>query len=333
MKFLLLIVYLFSATTVFAQFTMQTHNAGWVQVQSYNGKTTEEVKIIRFHLNGESSVIPAGWSLQAKLNGPVTNSANMSFPVDKIKLRINKIQVQNGLSPTIGQIGAINSPVAMNLFNVPLIPNSPLPLTPSPHYQQYQIYYDIIIDGGAYLQNYKSWQNYTLNFIFTVTNTANATIATWQSPIDMQVYPTDNPPIEDTYSLSIQGGAKNVVLEFKTMQDYTQGVEVEYPKALSVVSNTDYVLSVRASHPEMYSQNNSLSVDVIKLKIKDTNNETPQGTITLSAFDQSVLSTSNPTLQPRLFDINYFTVPNNHTIIQAPSDNYSTTLFYTLTPQ
>ncbi len=331
-KWLFLIFYLASAGAAFAQFTTQAHNTGWVEVQSYNGVTAQEGKIIRFHLNNNTS-IPAGWSLLARLNGPVTNSENMNFPIDKIKLKIHKIETQSGTPPTIEQIGANNSAVPMSLFNVGLIPNSPLLLQPPQFYEQYVLFYDIIVEGGAYLTNYKSWQNYTLNFIFTVIDQSNTVISNASSSIQMRIYPNDNPPIEETYSLSIQGSAKNVNLEFKTMQDYTQGVQIEYPNALSVISNTDYVLSVRASHPEMYSQNNSLPVDAIKLSIQDANDTNIQGTITLSAFEQPILTTGNPSLQPRLFDLKYFTTPNDPTIIQAPSDNYSTTLFYTLTPQ
>ena len=71
----------------------------------------------------------------------------------------------------------------------------------------------------------------------------------------------------------------------------------------------------------------------MSLEIRDPNNSGVGGTIALSENAQTVFSATNSTNNPRLFNIRYFTQPNDERMMNAEPANYETTLMYTLVPQ
>ena len=194
--------------------------------------------------------------------------------------------------------------------------------------------FDVIIEGGSYLENLSSWNQYSMALTFSVLRANQATVLT-ESSTDalMRIRPNDTPPSGPTYGIEIKSNARNGLLEFKTITDYVNGVSQTYDNGLSIVSTTSYAVQVRSLKTNFESGSNTLPVNAVSLEIKDPNNSGVGGTIPLSENAQTVFSTTNLNNQARLFNIRYFTQPNDERMLQAKPASYETTLMYTLVPQ
>src|SRR5690606_11892043 len=121
----------------------------------------------------------------------------------------------------------------------PIIPNSQYAIrTGSQHLNNNQLRFsfDIIVEGGSYLEQLKSWQNYVMNMEFTFTSSVVNPSKT-NRVIQFQIHPDDTPPIAPTYGIQINSNARNGLLEFKTLSDYVNGVSQTYPNGLLVTAN------------------------------------------------------------------------------------------------
>lgn len=204
------------------------------------------------------------------------------------------------------------------------------------YYKKYTFDFDILIEGGDYLENLKTYSQYILSLTFSVLGANDKPLTESTSQVGMQIYPTDMPPTEPTYGIEINSNAKNGLLELKSVTDYVNGVEQVYENGLTIISKTPYQVQVRSLTSYFEADNNlTLPISTVRLQIQDPNNSGVGGTITLSEGLQTVFNATNQGngKKPRDFNLRYFTQPNDERMINAKPASYKATLMYTLMPQ
>lgn len=304
--------------------------AQFINVDSYAGKVSLKEFSLQIAIT-TNNVNISDWGLQVKLNGDIRNSEGKVFDPSKIKIRINEI---TSPGPTKAQIGAIEEPVLSQQPRV-IIPKSlaPLRTTAQEYHKQFVINFDIIIEGGSYLQALKSNRHYPLNLSFLIIKD-NVAISTATTTDQIQVNPSGTPPVDPVYSIQVNSDAINGKLEFKSISDYVNGVSQNYDNGLSVVSNTPYALQVKAQSAAFESLDGSIPLNTVSLNLKAVNNGSIVGTVQLSNANQTIINNvTNTGTQARAFDIRYFTSPNDVRLQNAKPDTYKTTLIYTMIPQ
>lgn len=271
------------------------------------------------------------WGLQVKVLGDIRNSEGKVFDHSKLKIRVNDV---TSPGPTKAQLGSLEEPVLSQQSRV-IIPKALAPIftTSQEYYKQFVITFDILIEGGAYLQALTSENHYPLNLAFSIVKN-NVSISTATTTDQIHVHPSGTPPLAPVYSIQINNNASNGLLEFRSISDYVNGVSQTYGNGLTVISSTPYALQVKAQTSAFESLNNSLPLNTVSLNLKAVNNTSVTGTVPLSNAAQTIInSVMNTGTQPRAFDIRYFTSPNDTRLQNAKPDTYKTTLIYTMIPQ
>jgi len=307
--------------------------AGYMPIHTYNGIEFKNHYILQIDVNGNVNL--PNWYLTVRVNKPIKNSESKTLDPSKVSIRLNNISGDS--APSIQEIGTSIRPIPLSLAEVPIIEYSKAPIeSESKKYKQIRISFDIIIAAGSYLEALKSWQNYSMDLSFILSNATRQLVSQTTREFQMQIYPSGTPPIDPiTPQLGIQvnANARNGLLEFKTISDYVNGVSQSYQNGLAITANTPYAVQVKAINAKLIAESNTLPVNAVSLAIKDPNNLTIGGTIALSENTQTIFNATNSTTQPRLFDIRYFTQPNDQRMLNAKPANYQTTLTYTLIPQ
>lgn len=333
-KTILLFCLLLSAFKSHAQIDLNAYSGGYIPVTSYNGVTRSNFTTVQVNLNGNSNL--ENWTLSVRFPNPIVTSGGVNFPIDKLKMRINHIEgSMQGSTPSITSMGADPSIIPMQMTDVSLIRNSPLKLyTPQGGYNQLKIIYDIIVEGGAYLKDFNQSQISSIPCIVTLKNgSGNIVHQTSFNNYSLHFILSDNPPIDNTYSIETSATAKNSFLEFKTISDYVNGAQVQYEKALKIISSTPYSIQVRSTSNQLSSSRSELPISIVQLSLIDSNNFSTLGNIGLSNSSQTLYNSNKAAKQPQYFDLRYFTKPRDERLLEAKPDTYTTTLIYTLTPQ
>ena len=323
-------ILLLTIQKVNAQVTSSGQNS-YVSLSSYQGVTLNRAYGFMLHIRGYETKYE-GWSLAVRANPDIINDEGKVMDPAKISLRMNTIEGER--FPTMAQIGANKTPIPLDYSNRFFIQNSPYAIQQinGKDYAQWSFFFDLIIAGGAYLEKLQSYKEYILNTTFLVLDKNNQVVTQITIPIRMMIYPQGVPPSEPTYGIQVNSSARNGLLELKTMRDYIEGVSQTYKDGLSVTSTTNYSIEVRSLKNNFEAGNNTLPVNAVSLELKDSRNN-GGGTIVLSESTQTVFNTTATGKQARLFDIRYFTTPNDERLINATPASYQTTLMYTLVPQ
>ncbi|MEG0696393.1 hypothetical protein [Algoriella sp.] len=326
--------FLMTSLFVSAQFTLNSHNNGWVQVNGSSGVTVKNVVVNQLQMNGPLNI--KNWSIVGRVVSPIVNSEKKEFPVGKLKLQFNTYTAEQYYAenyPTINQIGVIQNTIAMSFTPVYFIRNSPLVINPpSGRFGSLKLNYDIIIEAGTYLNSLKSWNNYPIRLEFSLLNEFGNVISTGQFSIDMQISPSGNYDPAPTVSIAVDGSASNGELIFKTMQDYKNGVKKEYPNGLIVSSDTPYDIQVSSLSQYLQSSTSgNLDLNSVKVQLKDSDTNKLSNTVSLSNYNQSLISNSSKTASKK-YTIIYSTTPSDSKILNSKPGNYAATLLYTITP-
>jgi hypothetical protein len=334
--FLCFFIALFSNHSLSAQISLVNGGGGgYTEVRSYQGVTMPNHYILQMDINGENVNI-SNWSVSVRVKKPIKNSEGKILDPSKVSLQLNTISARRGAPPTIPQVGAIIGKIPLSLTDVPIIPSSQYPIKTganSENNNQIWFSFDIIVEGGRYLEQLKSWNQYPMELEFTF-KSAHANPFPTNRLIEFQIYPNDTPPVEPVYSIQVNNDATNGKLEFKSISDYVNGVSQTYANGLSVVSNTPYALQVKAQSSAFESLDNGIPLNTVNLNVKAVNNNSVAGTVQLSNVEQTIIgSVINSGTQVRAFDIRYFTSPNDTRLQNAKPDTYKTTLIYTMIPQ
>ena len=303
-------------------------NSNWIGLSSYNGSTT--VNAFRFSINirGENINYP-NWSLVVRANSPITNSEGKIFDPSKISIRIN--QVTGG--PTLTELGANQTPIPLSFNDKYIINRSSFPLKngKGEYYKKYTFDFDIIIAGGSYLENLKTYQQYLMSLTFSVLG-ANDKVVTESSPsVSMQIYPDDAPPSGPEFGFEVFADAS---LNFNVPEDYTRKVESSEESWLKVTSkDKGYTVNVQTSD-SYFEGESDIPVGVVSMQVEDKIGSRTGPEIALKNSGQTVFNGNATGSEPRKLDVRYFISPDNAKglAIYKPG-NYVTRLTYTLLPQ
>ena len=151
------------------------------------------------------------------------------------------------------------------------------------------------------------------------------------------------PPVQNSFSLTVNGGARNGTLTLQSRSDYENGASVTYNNGLTVKTNAPYQVTVNASAgtPHFSYQNNTIDLDVLNVKLATTaSGVTNLNTVTLTTGQQVIAkgpSTNNNNVS---FDVGYsINLAQKDKLLYAYKDKqqsettYTTTLQYTILAQ
>ena len=326
----------------FSQVSFTSWVNSYLQINSYNGNTNPDAYTVTFAGNGNLNV--PHWKLSARLKqNIVSEDGKFTIPSNKISFQPISTtgQAYPNPVPTFSQIGAPLNVFLQDNSESFLIPNSNAPIYNNPQtpngYYNLQLKYALTLLGGSYLGSFPAWTRFIAPIEFTAYDQNNVIIGKMSHDFQFQIGNiTDAPPPADILSLKINMNAANGLLEFKTMQDYTNGTSVTYTDGLSVTTNSNFQIKVRSLQSNLQSAaGNSIPVEVINLTLGTTTSNANQRIfpIVLSAANQTLVQGNSTNNTPYRFDIKYFTLPQDIRLINAKSDNYTTTLQYEITPQ
>lgn len=332
----LLIVLLISSTFLSAQeFRMSSYGSNWIPVNSSAGVTIKD--FLKIQLDVQSRTDYKNWSIVARVISPIKNGDNKEFPVNKLKFKFGSYTTQQYYSnnyPTTAKLGAVQGDITMNFTRSYFIKNSQVSTNTNGQYGSMLLNYDLIIEGGNYLNDLKSWNNYNIQVEITLLDGSGNTISSLvASTFSMQISPQGNYPNTPSFSISVDGSAVNGELVFSTMSDYVNGVRKEYQNGLNVSSDTPCEIQVSSQNPYLSSSSSdNLDLNSVRIQLRDTQTNRLSNEVQLSTYNQTLL-TSSQAISGKKYTIIYSTAASDQKIMNSKSGNYSTTLLYTISPQ
>ncbi len=336
-KFLFAVLAILIGGVGAAQTTIGPYNTGWLPVNSYSGATSNNLIFIPFHINSNQGNQMKRWSLTFRVANPIVNSEGKVFPAEKLSFKLASITGsqanEDGKLPSIANLQPLTNNIPYQFSNSFLVNNSPYSLQMKQYFNM-NMQYDVAVEGGAYLDTYKSWQNYTVNLVIELWNSKMETMDSKTVSFQMQVYPSGVPPQPVQNSIIIDGAAKNVLLEFKTPADYANGVSKTLSRAVSVTSSTGYSVTVQSMYQNLTtSSNQQLPVNLIRMISRDHSTQAVTGNVVLSTASQSVANSNTAATEPRFFDLTYATQGGENSFFNRSYEQYSGTLIFSLIPQ
>ncbi|CAD7797463.1 hypothetical protein CHRY9390_00173 [Chryseobacterium aquaeductus] len=332
---------LFFCTLVSAQVSFTSWTNSYLQINSYNGNTNPDAYTVTFAANGNLNM--PHWRLSARLKQNIT-SGNGQYTIPANKVSFQPIsstgQAYPNPIPSISEIGIPLNVVLQNNDEVFLVPQSNVPFYNAPAqpngYYNLQLKYAMSVLGGSYLGSFPAWTTFYAPIEFTAYDQYNSIIGKISHTFQFQIGSiTGTPPIVDEMSLKVNMNAANGILEFKSMQDYTNGTSVTYSNGLMVTSSSNFQIKVRSLQNELISASgNTIPVGVIHLVLFPTStvNQTIFP-ITLSLSNQTLAKATSSSQSSYNYDIKYFTTAQDERLINAKPEDYSTTLQYEIVPQ
>lgn len=321
----------------------------YVAVTDYAGFTSPpQAGKFMIHLDGNSINLP-NWSLKAKINSPIyagePNVGGIPFPAEKIRIRFTS---DNGTSPTLSEIRPPMSPIPLAAgVETPLIARSlaPLQTGSNQHYLAIEIYYEISIEGGAYLDQMMNKNPYHhMKYQFPITFTLydgsgralNADIKNTQIHILPQLSGSPG-PTEPAFSLEIIGNARDGSLNFTNLEHYLLGASVNYADAVKVNSKTAFELTVKSQQPHFaQASGETLPIDILQVELHNGSASPAHAqyrTVTLTTTPNMLMYSGTGSQQSMFMDLQYKTLANDQRLIQASSGKYSGVLVYELVPR
>ena len=332
---------------VSAQISSIASREYWIDVDSYNGFITNSAFKYQINLNGVD-LNYSNWYLAVSVDSPITNGEGKTIDPSKISIRINDIKgLGKTVAPTIPDLGIVNTPKLLINNNAYIVENSNFSLKTGGDHdnnKQYVFYFDIIVEGGEYLEELKSWNKYFLSLTFSVLASDKATVLTKHSVnTDFRIYPKDTPPSGPDFGFEVHADA---TLNFTAPEHYTKRVENELSNSwVNITSkNSGYVISVKASNPnfdliENYSGvegDSAIPVNMVNVKIDEGSSGygNTTGVKSLTSTAAQTLFKGNKNKDPQKLPVRYFINKGNAEKLATKSPGvYTTTLMYTLTPQ
>lgn len=333
-KLLFVIAFITSSLLLSQSFArLNSHNTGWAPVDTYGGTRIKNLIVLFIEAQGSESLQMDTWSVTYRVNGPIYNGIK-NFPPEKIKFQFNNltsIGPGNGTPPSASSLNLNTGILPFQISESYFVNRSPYNLGFF-KYSSMNLNYDVIIDGGAYLEEYKSWNNFYVNLIMELRNRNGVVMTQVPVSFEMRIMPTDTPPQTPTYGIQFDARAKNVLLEFKTASDYANGVSKTLMKAFSTFSSTPYVVRINTLSSNLTSSSNkTLPVSAVQLSVKD-NLGGGLTNVNLSSSPQTVLSNAAHSAT-KFFDTTFSTRAGDTTFLNNSSEQYSGTLVFTMIPQ
>ncbi|GEM_PF-1536727 len=347
-RIVLFLIFFIVTTPLFKAQAVQIapYNTGWLPVDTYDGTRVNNLIQIPIHLSSSQGFQMNQWTLSFRVIGPITNGTQTISAADigKLKFQINSVTSQgspnandNNQIANAGTLGLITAKIPFSTALTNFVANSSYDLTIRNRYFQINLGYAVEIEGGAYLEQYKSWDNYRVNLALEIRNRKNEILPTGQPSLisfDMRIMPPGIPPGSEQFSLLLAPAATNVQLEFQTPSDYANGVSKTQIKAASIISNTPYFVQVHTLSSELSSPSNTLSFNTVKLSMADNLTGLYSPGVNLSPTNQVLYSNSAHTIS-KWYDLKYEITPPTGPIgfFNKPYETYSGTVIFTITPQ
>lgn len=333
-KIFYLLFLIIGQTICFSQFTILGNNKGGLLINSTNGGVVPNVIDIQLHMSGNVNYDYPNWSIIGKVTSPIRNSENKIFPVDKMKLRYRGHRTEqyfSEINPNVNQIGANQSLIPMDLSPKYFVQNSSLNATvPTGKYGRIVLEYDVIIEAGNYLEALKSWQNYKINYEFSLLDNSGRVIGSTIFPIEMQIHYDGNYQELPELAIQINNTAQNAKLVFETVNDYLNGVTKIYENGLNVTSNTSYEVTVKSLSDKLRSVNSQMDVSLVNVQLKNSRTNTLYNKESLSTIAKRV-ATGTSSSNSSNYSIIYSISPSQ-SITSSKIGFYTTQLIYTVSP-
>ena len=317
------------------QLRIGPHNSGWMPVNSFQGNRVNNLIHIPFYLDRTQGYqLNKNWKLSMSVSGVITNG-NKNFPPEKIKFQFNDVTSTRpndaGIIPSASNLQAITALIPLQFSETFLVPNSTFDLQVKDYFSM-DLIYDVLVEAGAYLEEYRSWQNYRVNLKIDFYND-KYWFDSKQVYFDMRIWPNDQPPGGPEYGISVDPSASNVLLEFKTAADYANGVSKTYARAFSTTSTTPYDVQVHTLSSDLSSPTSqTLPVSAINLTVKDHQSQAQTGNVNLSSTRQTVLMGDSHTT-PRYFDVQYSTQAGDMRFFNKSYEQFNGTIIYSIIPR
>ncbi|WBV58247.1 hypothetical protein PFY10_07285 [Chryseobacterium daecheongense] len=325
----------------FSQVTYTSWINSYLQINSYGGNTNPDAYTFTLAGNGKFNI--PHWRVSMRLKQPITsNDGKYVMPANKISFQpvSSSGQAYPGPVPTIPQIGMPLHVFLQEGQEVFLIPQSNAPLNNQPvqpnGYYNLQVKYSLNVAGGSYLGNYPSWITFTAPVQFTAYDQYNNIIGKTDHNFQFQIGVLSGTPTEvPELSLKFSANATNGSLEFKSMEDYIKGVSVLYTNALIVSSNTNYQIRMKSLQGQFNSPTgNTIPLATVKMDLTPVaDNKGNVYPVTLSATPQLIATGGSTKGSNVYYDIRYSTNANDERLINARSEEYTTTIQYEIIPQ
>lgn len=336
---LLLFCLLAAVMTANAQ-TFGGHRQGYLSINNYNGNSMTSA--ITLFLDGQNVVNMPNWRITARVIGQVATDGRV-FPADKVSLQPHITQGTANPSPVPGvaQIGFYPN-VVLSTSEQDLVTQSNAPLYNTGGYYRWEFKFNWTILGGSYLSSLQKWKEYRFSIEFRFYNSNNQLMGSVPLDHTVQVGDLGNPPVQNNFSLVVNGGARNGTLTLQSRSDYETGASVTYNNGLTVNANAAYQVTVNASSgtPHFSYGSNIIDLNVLNVKLNTTSSGvTALNTVTLSTGAQVIARGGSTNNQDVNFDVGYSINPaNKDKLLYAYKDKqsettYTTTLQYTILAQ
>lgn len=277
-----------------------------------------------------SSTKISNWKLTVQVGSVITNGTS-SLNAQYISLRYNQQLASN--QTIAAAVQAPQVPIPLNLSEVTLINSSSYPISAPPDYF-FTLRYDIIIQGGQHLVNLTNG-GYNVPLVFRLYDGQGALRSTSSTTYNFNRYFWGEIP-QEASSIEVQSNAKNVTLNFTSLQNYQSGVSSSLSNGLNVKSASGYQVKVKSSNANFVSTTTStLPVEAVKLESTAGTNASGNiqyNTLNLSITEQTLINKPAATSGAVYYNLRYYTLPNDSRFTNAQPGSYEVTLTYTLQP-
>ncbi len=327
-------------------FAFNLWGGNYTRVDTYSGATSTQPFTFQIQCSCNPIVDFPNWKMSVRVTQIITDGTKV-FPPEKLVMHPNSTwgnQVPYGM-PSPAQIG-MPMDVPLSLSEVFLVPQSNAALYNTSYYFESQIKFDFQVLPGAYLgdlQGGDTQKRYPVSLEFKFYNQNNVALATLSYPHDIDVFRlSGSPPVQNTFSLAVNGGAQNGTLTLESRSDYDSGTSITYAGGLTVNTNADYQVLVNASPgtPHFSYGSNTIDLDVLNVDLTNAPSGVTQlSTVNLSTGAQVLAKGGSTGSQNRNFDVRYsINLNNKDKLFYAVKENtgattYSTTLQYTILAQ
>jgi hypothetical protein len=179
------IIFILINNTTNAQSIITNAQSSYIRLNSYDGIIANNVFGLKIYVRENNVSIP-NWTLAARVNGQVKNEEGKVFDLSKMSIQINNI---SGEGLTLRKIGTNKKLVPLSENEFPIFKNSKAPIISTDNLKEFYISFNIIIEGGNYLEALKSWDQYQMDMAFFLRDEHNELISQSESSILMRITP------------------------------------------------------------------------------------------------------------------------------------------------
>lgn len=268
------------------------------------------------------------WSVEIRTMGNFINQSTGSMvPPRYFKLLFNTVSDPD-------MVPANTGPIPLSTSETILIDGAPdLNQTTG---KRLQYSFDFIIEGGNHLLVGDGTYSTTL---FITLYEGSMIKANYSLQIGFII---DTQEKFENNILQLQNSASFIDFEFDDVADYANGLKVQKPLGLKVVSSDAYQIFVKTSSNQLISNTTSKTISVSNISLNITqptgiSNINLSGAVPLSSSEELMVENfHNPghkDSQTVIYDLEYEISPINAVNFLGPAATYSTQVFFIMIPQ